>query len=234
MISETRHLLFALRRSQLCNCGCLGWCSLHQVWAVLMWSCARLARGQWPSRKHDFNAFGASDEERQQKSGRPLMRGALAHVKGDWSEFVHTVGMMSWQTILHPCYRFWASLDELAVYEGFSLVASAHELKTAADYDAGCAACEVRARVLDSATKAILVGALFYDTRNNGSHGRALRVGVPQLGLLKGDRLEPSFSLADVSKLETLELPTTFYVGAHGARPSQSTGAPYAPCLACP
>ena len=207
MISETRHLLFALRRSQLCNCGCLGWCSLHQVWTVLMWSFACLARGQWPSRRHDFNAFGAGDEERQQKSGRPLMRGALVHVKGDWSEFVHTVGMMSWQTILHPCYRCWASLDELAVYEGFSLVASAHELKTAADYDRACAACEVRVRVLDPEAKAILVGALFYDTRNNGAHGRALRVDVPQLGLLKGDRLEPSFSLADVSKLETLGLP---------------------------
>ena len=140
------------------------------------------------------------------------MRGALVHVKGDWSEFVHTVGMMSWQTILHPRYRCWASLGELAVYEGFSLVASAHELKTAADYDRACAACEVRVRVLDPGAKAILVGALFYDTRNNGAHGRALRVDVPQLGLLKGDRLEPSFSLADVSKLETLGLPMRPFV----------------------
>ena len=61
--------------------------------------------------------------------------------------------------------------------------------------------------MLDPETKAIVVGALFYDTKSNGSHGRALRVDVPQLGLLKGDRLEPSFSLADVSKLETLEVP---------------------------
>jgi hypothetical protein len=49
--------------------------------------------------------------------------------------------------------------------------------------------------------------ALWHDNRKEGSHGRALRLDIPALHLLKGDRLEPCFALQDVAKFDGLVAP---------------------------
>ena len=71
------------------------------------------------------------------------------------------------------------------------------------DYDQACTKCE-HAVVLSRASRDHLVALLDYGRRPGGACGRALRASVPELGLLHGDRLEPSWSLPDVGKLEEL------------------------------
>ena len=37
LVSGTRHLVATLRKSELCKCGCLGYCSVFQVWLLFKW-----------------------------------------------------------------------------------------------------------------------------------------------------------------------------------------------------
>ena len=37
LVSEKRHLLITLRKTEMCQCGCQGWCSLFVVWKWLEW-----------------------------------------------------------------------------------------------------------------------------------------------------------------------------------------------------
>ena len=133
MISEKRHLVTAFRRSQLCRCGCKGWCSLYMLWTLLAWSFDCLAQGIWPARRHDSCAFGSGDEGRESKSGHTMMQGALLHAKGDWAEFAHTMALMSWSSFLHPCFRCFSSLDQMPQYAWFSTVSCPFPFKEASD-----------------------------------------------------------------------------------------------------
>ena len=47
-------------------------------------------------------------------------------------------------------------------------------------------------------------GPLYYDRREKGSHGLALRWDISGTLLLAGDRLEPSQELTDVGRIDSL------------------------------
>ena len=53
LLTTSRHLLCVIRRSELCTCGCKGWCSLSLLWTLLAWSFDCLAQGIWLARRHD-------------------------------------------------------------------------------------------------------------------------------------------------------------------------------------
>ena len=44
LFSQERHLLFVLRKSEMCACGCGGWCSLHPIMSMLYWPLAALGK----------------------------------------------------------------------------------------------------------------------------------------------------------------------------------------------
>ncbi len=67
---------------------------------------------------------------------------------------------------------------------------------------------------------AALLGCLEYDKRDNGSHGRALISDFAGLGLLKGDRVEPTLLCPDVSAVEAIR---TFPCELLFWRPSRAT-----------
>jgi hypothetical protein len=71
------------------------------------------------------------------------------------------------------------------------------------DYSEACSKCEVKVRVTKAWVQR-LKPLLKYDKRAAGACGRALTKDVPGLGLLEGDRLEPSDALADVGRFEDL------------------------------
>ena len=207
MISDKRHLVAILRRSQMCSCGCLGWCSLHEVLSFLAWSFSSLAAGAYPSGRHDSGAFGEGDELRLHRRGQTIPRMALVYIKADWAEFTHSLGMCSWQTLLHPCFVCWSSKDALHESAGFSPISSHSPLKTPEDYDDACASCEFQVRIATRREQSLVLGQLRYDKRGHGCRGRGLSSAIPELGLLAGDRLEPSALLRDVSKFEAMEPP---------------------------
>ena len=61
LFSQERHLLFVLRKSEMCACGCGGWCSLHPIMSMLSWSLAALGKGEWPAQRHDGQAWQDAD-----------------------------------------------------------------------------------------------------------------------------------------------------------------------------
>ena len=64
LVTQRRHLLVVLRKSTMCRCGCRKWDSLHVVWAYLRWTCKAMARGLFPSSRHDNLEWKAADHER--------------------------------------------------------------------------------------------------------------------------------------------------------------------------
>ena len=74
------------------------------------------------------------------------------------------------------------------------------------DYDAACARCE-HVVLVDAAARAQLILALRHDKRASWPRGLALTRDFPELGLVAGDRVEPSATLPDVSMLETVATP---------------------------
>jgi len=209
LITERRHLVAVLRKSQMCQCGCREWCSLFPVLCWLRWSLEILAAGRHPNARHDGSPWQPEDGSRQALAGSPLVRGALVLLKGDWAEFCLTLGFPTWGSAEHPCLFCRCSQESLYSLTNFAPGNFPHAPKTDLDCDLAAQAAEVRV-ILDPALHAEILAVLFWDKRKQGSHGRALRRAVPQAQLLKGDRLEPSADLPDVALFDTLSVfPTT-------------------------
>ena len=64
LITGKRHLVCLLRKSELCRCGCRGWCTVYPVMEFLAWGVRALARGQRPGAMHDDSPWPADDSRR--------------------------------------------------------------------------------------------------------------------------------------------------------------------------
>lgn len=198
-LTGKRYLVAVLRKRHLCRCGCRGWCTLWALFDFLRWSLQALADGIMPSQRHDSSPWAASDVGRGERSADPLNgRGCVIYIKGDWAEYASTFGIPPWNDGLRPCFACNASGAELHVFEGCGSNAFAFRENGEDDYDQSCSRCEILVMLDGAAHKSILTeGVLHYDRRSSGSHGRALLNAVPSLGLLPGDRLEPTRFLRD-------------------------------------
>ena len=78
------------------------------------------------------------------------------------------------------------------------------ELFTHADYLRECAQSEIKVVVSSMSQLCLIRNSLFYDKRDKGSHGRALRIDLPDFSLAARDRLEPSPELRDVGQLDNV------------------------------
>jgi hypothetical protein len=212
LLTGTRQLFAVLKKSQLCKCGCRGWCTLYNVFSFLRWDLEHLLKGVSASSRHDGGPWRASDEKRQASAGMiMLMRGLVLFVKGDWAEFAHSLGFPTWSHKTWPCIFCFASLLQLSTIQGFNPMEFPFELFDQAKYEDACALCEILVTIITEAMKKQIVSLLVYDKRKKtgASHGRALVSDVPTLGLLSGDRLEPSQTLLDIGALEQAEVPIT-------------------------
>ena len=83
MLSEKRHLIAVIRKSEMCACGCRGWCSLYPLWSSVSWSLSALVDGVYPQQRHDNEAWGDADASRASLAGLPLgFRGICVFLKG--------------------------------------------------------------------------------------------------------------------------------------------------------
>eukprot|EP00969_Alexandrium_andersonii_P300733 13295026-Alexandrium_andersonii.AAC.1 len=73
-------------------------------------------------------------------------------------------------------------------------------------YDKACDDCEHKV-VLNEAQRIKVRSNLIWDRRKRGSHGRALIKDIPELGLLKGDRVEPTDTMEDIAALDDAPTP---------------------------
>jgi len=165
---------------------------------MLGWSLAALARGEHPY----VGQFGdVLDAIRAALAGEPLgFLVAVLFVKGDWMEVACSLGFPSWMHLLMPCPMCWSPLSAIGLLQGLSALTLPWRKKTWLDYTAACNACEIVVDPLPQPLWRKMRASLAYDKRSgtSASHGRALEIDLPEVGLCKGDRLEPSTHCPDV------------------------------------
>ena len=103
IITEARFLVVALRKKLLCRCGCRGWCTLFSVFELLRWSFNAAAEGVYPTLDHQGKPW--RDERRSALASKSMRsRYVLLFIKGDWSEYVGTLGFPAWNDGFRPCF----------------------------------------------------------------------------------------------------------------------------------
>jgi hypothetical protein len=209
LVSDVHHLIMVLRKSELCKCGCRGWCSIWQVFELLRHSFWNMLQGFWPVQRHDNKQWFENDAARALRAGMSVgFRCMVVRLKGDWAEFCHTLGFPSWSSNDYPCIFCTASKEALFNFIGFNPISFPHPLTDHAMYVASVTAAEVSVQITAANQKPIAL-ALQYDKRTgtNASFGRALVTNFSEFGLQLGDRLEPSTAVPNVGAFELLAVP---------------------------
>jgi hypothetical protein len=214
LLTGVRILCAVLRKIELCECGCKGWCSLYQIFLMLFWSFKAMRYGRWPNARHDHGQFRCdSDEHRIAKQGTALNHKAcLVLVKADGAEYVNTFGFPSWASNEEGCPCCSSPLTEfydIAQINYFNWPWRRHDANA---YNIACASCEL-SREITETTWRQLRASLHYDKRkkHDASRGRCLAVPLPELNLLAGDRLEPTPTHPDSGDgFDLLAWPQTF------------------------
>ena len=204
--TKTRHIVCLLRKSDLCKCGCRGYDTIFAVWMFIRWSLVHMVSGKSPVARHDGKDWKSSDRNRAGNAGGELgYRAVVVQVKADWAELASTFGFVPWSVLSHPCLLCTCTAENRFDLRGISLVDFGEW--TEADqnlYEQACRTCEVRVLIPSRAMHARIRALLVYDRRKKGSHGRALQVDIVDLGLLRGDRLEPTTDLPDVAMFDDI------------------------------
>ena len=197
-ITRCRFLVGVLRKSCLCACGCKGHCSIWAMCNVLAWSMRALLAGVYPCSDHKNTPWGA-DDARSLKAGQPLeVPFVCVEIKGGWAEFVTTLGFCGWKTLASPCPMCFA--DRTSWFDVHACTGPDQLLwvdMTGEDYEAACELCEKTVTLHSAAEHLDLRSKLRYDKAKQGIRGRVLSVDLPDLGLLAGDRLDPSEGCTD-------------------------------------
>ena len=217
LLCNTRHLLCAIRRSEMCTCGCKGWCTLQPIFVALAWSLAAMASGTHPQRQHDGREWSEADGDRYLNAGLALGYMAVCVLmKGDWSEYSHTLGLPSWADSVAPCPFCFATKDNWFDFRGLSALSVGHCRKTLANYEAACELCEHHVQVTNDLQQPLRDVMAFEKASSGPPRGRVLQCDMDVLGLAHRDRLEPSLELPDTALFESTPTPyrATFWRAA--------------------
>ena len=160
-----------------------------------------------PRTRHDGTPWTTEDGDCLQPAGQGWMRGVVAKVKGDRAEQVRTLGLQCWSHLFHPCFKCHASREDLAEIGDANLGSPPYAASSPADHDDACAICEIWVVIPDQRTHALLIGMLRNESKV-GRRGRVLQNDFPSLGLLGGDRLEPSRYLRDIREFDRVPVGT--------------------------
>eukprot|EP00959_Pyramimonas_sp_CCMP1952_P072204 1507955-Pyramimonas_sp.AAC.1 len=83
-VSGKRYLICSIRKSDVCRCGCKGFCSIGNIQRTIAWSFNCLADGIYPALDHTGRPF--HDDPRATQRGLDLAegwRGALTEFRAD-------------------------------------------------------------------------------------------------------------------------------------------------------
>ena len=203
IVTRKRICIVVLRKSELCKCGCRGWCTLFVVFSHIRASMDAAADGHYPLSRFDKSPFRPTEQHRQILAGTKLSAHfCMLFLKGDWAEFTSTLGFPTFSNLYSPCPLCYCPKENLVELEGFSQDSFPYPAKTVRDIVDACKRCEIRVEL----TKVVHIEIrkrLLYDKRKSSDAwlGRYLAEVPPVPGcehLAVGDRLEPSFKLMDV------------------------------------
>ena len=187
LVSQARHYILVLRKSELCHCGCLGWCTFYAVW-------------QW---------FAIQVNELADTTNAHF-HSLLLRLSGDWLEFVHTYGLKRWDDLFHPCFGCLCPKDRLMDVGSLSAISCSFPQVTNTMYQQACAKCEITVHIIDTPMLQRLLGHLDYPRGRGGHRGRVVvRDFIHGAGilLLTGDRLDPSPSCPNIRYLSQVVPP---------------------------
>ena len=205
--TQTRHLCAVLRKSEMCKCGCRGWCSVHPILMMLRWSLLTMIHGIWPLQRPDDTPWREQDVLESSVAGMSLgFKAIVVFVKADWMEHVTTMGFPGWRSHDHPCPLCTCTLGNWHEYAGMSPAGLPWECNKAGQYMLAVERCEKRVVVTDIILPE-LRGSLWFDKRAQGNRGRCMKANFPPLGLMKGDRLEPGAGLPTTCCIDKLDPP---------------------------
>ena len=207
LLTQQRHLIWCIRKSEVCNCGCRGTCSLRPMWEAIAWSCKAMLKGRHPTERHDRAPWGAEDASRAPVAGELLgFKAMCLFLKADWSEFVCSCGFPSWGHNMSPCPFCNATKEQLADVRGFSPLGMPHARKLHEHLARAALACEI-IRVLNAEQIRKLRANMIFEKRAGQPRGRVLTRDLPELGFAKGDRLEGTTSYPDIHDLDPSQAP---------------------------
>ena len=202
MVTNKRHLIATIRKSEKCGCGCGGWCTFWIIWNYIRWVFTAAANARRPTSKCNGAAFDPYDvgyDKRDSPLSYPV---ALILAKADEMEFGSTFAFPNWKSNTNPCRGCQASSDALFDVEGSTPDQLIFQETTPADMERATRLCEIEV-MLDQTNHSIVEAALASDKNPGGARGRALTRDIPSLGLRCHDRLEPSMHVPDVFAFRT-------------------------------
>ena len=93
--------------------------TFHDIFEVMRWSLALLARKEWPDRRHDGGEWLKSDSYRKQKSAtqpRYPTSAILAQLKGDWKMWKEVMKLPGWNDSQGCCFMCFIKPDEASTW----------------------------------------------------------------------------------------------------------------------
>ena len=171
---------------------------------MVAWSLRYLARGIHPTEREVSGGMWRSslDDGFRGMSGSSLgFKAVCCYLKQDLMELGTSLGFPGHGTKLAPCALCRCTMDNWAERSGVSPLGNPwgdHDLAT---YDAACKACE-REVVLNPRQYSDIRQLLAYDA--DTARGRSLTAAYPELGLRKGDRLEPCETVPNLALFDSM------------------------------
>jgi len=201
LITKVRHLLIVFKKSQLCKCGCRGWCSVWVALDYLRYCLLALADGVFP-----LHPYGREDiaHFNYERAGSALLhKYCLVEIKTDWAEHGTTLALATWANSLFPCVHCNVEKWAMCCITSQCAVELPWEATSMADYDAACARAETPV-TLASRDDLGIIRASLRRTLHTKKMGRVIIANIDRFALLRGDVLVPSPDLADTFALESI------------------------------
>ena len=98
-------LLVLLRKKDMCQCSCRGWCSLQALLAALSWDIGQGCTGVGATHRHDGKPFDPIiDADLLARAGKNLgFVTPVVQLRGDWPAICELLGFRQWARSKHPC-----------------------------------------------------------------------------------------------------------------------------------
>ena len=204
VLSETRYLIATVRKSDLCQCGCRGGCTLGPIMRTIVWSFNVLAAGLFPGMDQDDQPF--QSDLRAARRGFELadgLCGALCEMRADLLEFVTSLGFRRWDNVAAPCFGCNCTRAQLFAFP-LSLSACPWQPKTSAMYE-DIARNSIKKVTVTSRDQLLRLLACMRHDFDIGGFG--LWKAFPELGLRRGFRLCVDKVVKDTHRVSTLVIP---------------------------
>lgn len=203
---HTRHLICIIKKSDLCDCGCNGWCTTGAIQRILAWSFKCLSSGVYPEFDHRRRPF--ADEVRAARRGFPLAAGicgALCEYRADLLEMQQSLGFKNWANVEHPCFCCRTRKVEMFEFDR-TVEATRWRERDDSTWRAEVAASMTR-RKLGAHQRGLLKQLLRVCEFDANRGGLVLTEDFPPLQLHCGHRLIENEYVDDIHDVASIELP---------------------------